>query len=79
LGGSEVALAEHDSPAARSLRMDVARVRARRRAHDAPEVPIQLALIVEADARRDLARPHADREQLLRAHDPEPGEVGMRW
>src|SRR4051794_15736668 len=68
-----------DTPEARDrLRMDSACVRARRRAHDAPEVSVQLALIAEPYAGRDLARSDARREQLLRAHDPQPREVGMR-
>lgn len=49
------------------------------RADEMPEVPVQLALIVEPDSRRDFARLHACCEELLRTHDAEPREVGMRW
>ena len=37
----------------------LARVGARRRADDTPEMPVQLALVVQPDARRDFARLHA--------------------
>ena len=36
----------------------LARVGARRRADDTPEVPVQLALVVQPDARRNFARLH---------------------
>ena len=49
------------------------------RADETPEVPVQLALIVEPDSLRDFARLHACRQELLRAHDAQPREVGMRW
>ena len=48
------------------------------RADETPEVPVQLALIVEPDTRRDFARLHARHEELLRAHDAQPGEVSVR-
>jgi len=57
----------------------LARVGAWGRADETPEVPIQLALIVEPDDGRDLARLDASREQLLRAHDAQSGEIGVRW
>jgi hypothetical protein len=34
-------------------------------------MPVELALVVEPHARRDLARPDARREQFLRARDPQ--------
>jgi hypothetical protein len=49
------------------------------RTDETPEVPVQLALIVEPDSLRDFARLHACRQELLRAHDAQPREVGMRW
>lgn len=45
-----------------AFRLDVARVRAGCSAHDAAEMAVQLALIAESHARRDLARPDARRE-----------------
>ena len=59
--------------------LDAARVLAGRRADDAPEVPIQLALIVEADLQSNLARLHASCEQLFREPDPEARQVRVGW
>ena len=56
----------------------LARVGARRRADDTSEMPVQLALVVQPDARRNFAWFHARCEKLLRAHDAQPREVGMR-
>src|SRR5262245_59891338 len=51
------------------------RVNAWRDADDAPEVPMELALVVEADGLRSLSDEHATPEQLPRARDPEVGQV----
>src|SRR3954465_8594257 len=50
-------------------------VGARGDADDAPEVPVQLALVVEADGLRGLGDAHAALEQLPGAGDPEVGQV----
>ena len=42
---------------------------------DAPEVPVELALVVEADGLRSLGDHHAAPEQLPGAGDPEVGQV----
>lgn len=52
---------------------------ARRHPEDALEVAMQLALIEEADARRDLGLRHAAREQLLREAHAAMRDVRVRW
>ena len=64
---------------ARSLGGDEAPgVDARRDADDAPEVPVELALVVEADGLRGVGDEHAAPEQLPGAGDPEVGQVLVR-
>src|SRR3569623_3194148 len=50
-------------------------IRPRRDAHDAPEVPVQLALVVEADVLRRLRDAHPPQEQLAGGRDPQVGQV----
>src|SRR5882762_6821729 len=50
-------------------------VDARRDAEDAPEVPVELALVVEADGLCSLGDEHAAPEQLPGAADTEVGQV----
>jgi hypothetical protein len=50
-----------------------------RRPDDAPEVAAELALVVQAHARDDIARPRAVREQLLGARDAQGGRSREPW
>src|SRR4051794_32507699 len=54
---------------------EAACVHAGRHADDAPEMPVQLALVVKADGLRRLGDPLAAAEQLPGARDPEVGQV----
>src|SRR3954447_3158916 len=61
---------------ARSFRSaEAPRVGARRDADDAPKVPVELALVAEADSLRGLRDEHATPEQLPGAGHPEVGQV----
>src|SRR3954465_11276631 len=53
-------------------------VGARWDADDAPEVPMQLALVVEPDGLRRVGDEHAAPEQLPGAGDPDVGQVRVR-
>ena len=55
-----------------------ARPLSRRHPHQALEVPMELALVVEADSKRHLGLRHSGGEQLLRETDPPVRDVGVR-
>ena len=51
----------------------------RRRPHEPPEMSRELRLIVEANEGCHVGRPHAAKEQFLRAYDTEVRQIRVRW